>query len=818
MSRQSRHYRKSVFRRSARGSRTPGAKPQGARRRLVLHLERLEDRFLMNGDPAPLAAVSLAADVDVASQLVVADDIGPGNWLSSYWNATAPPVEDSSSHIANLPGWLVAEADRRHGDLFGESISTPRFNYWNWQRLGLANIDVDVPVLFANSTVADTDFSTTNTQVAGVDEADLVETDGEFLYVISHNELLILDARESGKLTLASRIQLDARPTGMYLAGDRLTLITTGIGWNSYYNRTPSTTEVKSLDVSDRSTPKLVQSTEIDGRLVSSRMVDGELRIVLQQDSRHWSNLLPNLQRYFVDFDEATQTQNYRYETRNEYLGRVHKLLGNYSMPSYRTLSVDGDVLGEQTLVTWEELAEPMVTRHASATTIATFETLGDTAGPTATKTLFTQSAAEIYATEDSLYVFGRSVNSSYNETTIWKYDFDATDHSIKLSATGSVDGYLLNQFSIDEYDGFLRVVTTGQSWRSGQSLFVLQQAGKRLKTVGKVENLAPGEQLHSVRFTGNQAFVVTFRRVDPLFAIDLSDPTNPVVAGELKIPGFSDYLQPLGENHLLGIGRGANESSGLIQELQVSIFDVSDLNDPLLAHRHSFGGGRNTASIALGEHHAVSYFPSAEILAIPVYSNPQWSNFRWNINNTATLGVQESALQVFQVDVQTGFEPIATIKHNSRIVRSLRIGEQLVVVSTDQITVHDLKDPSQTLAKMDLHIGSDEGLVELAAYLSPQTLAAIQVLTTTSAEGIADRITPDLLTEIAFSLESNALAQQAKPVTNSLLAIDASLATLGKTAIVESASEIDSRNDPYASLNPEFQQALSEIFAASSF
>ncbi|NOZ40283.1 MAG: hypothetical protein GXP24_08670, partial [Planctomycetes bacterium] len=183
----------------------------------------------MNGDPAPLAAVNLTADIDVAS-IVVADDIGPGNWRFSPGRETAPPEEISSKQLEELPAWLVTEADQRNGDLYGKEIITPRWNYWNWGSFGNASIDIsdfDAPTLFAATDTAN-DFSTTNTQVAGVDEADLVETDGEYLYVISLDELLIIDVRESGNPKLASRTKLEARPTGIYLAGDRLTLITSG--------------------------------------------------------------------------------------------------------------------------------------------------------------------------------------------------------------------------------------------------------------------------------------------------------------------------------------------------------------------------------------------------------------------------------------------------------------------------------------------------------------------------------------------------------------------------------------------------------------
>jgi hypothetical protein len=228
----------------------------------------------------------------------------------------------------------------------------------------------------------------------------------------------------------------------------------------------------------------------------------------------------------------------------------------------------------------------------------------------------------------------------------------------------------------------------------------------------------------------GNRAFVVTFQKVDPLFTIDLSDPTNPTVAGELKIPGYSDYLQPIAEDHLLGIGRGADAQAGLFQELQVSIFDVSDLDDPRLAHRFSFDGGRSTTSIATGgrwtqgdgDHHAVSYFPSEQILAIPIASADRGGGFMAGVDNTPIFEAGEGGLQLFSVDLDTGFEPLATIEHDSPILRALRIGDTLLAYSADRITTHDIAHPADPLDSLPLRVGSDTGLVELKPF---ETLAS---------------------------------------------------------------------------------------------
>lgn len=734
--------------------------PQGTRRELALHLERLEDRCLMNADPAPISAASLSlGDIDNSSPLTVAADVGPGNFRllldPAYRNYKTPPEGPSFDRIDELPAWLVAEADQRYGDLFGEDVAQGK-RVWLGDERMVPFADVDL-LRRATGDTFDTanNFSTTNTQIAGVDEADLVETDGEFLYLVAGDELLIVDVRDTDTPMIASRVQLKSRPTGMYLSGDRLALISSGqnhgirlpplggftltslvVDINRFGGPKRSMTEVQVLDIADASDPHLVQRTELDGHLVSSRMVDGQLRMVVQQ-SMHSSNLLPLLDSYSVDFNEETQQHELRYETRNEYLGRMYEQLEAFVLPGFRTLNLEGEIIEQHDFVELDELEATITSSYTSATTLAVIDMLSNKIGPAATKTIFTLNNTEIYATEDSLYLFGNAQSQmaqagisswgSQTQTDIWKFDFDTTNSSISLSAQGFVDGRVSDQFAADEHEGFLRVVTTGRTWSSGQDLFVLKQVGKQLKTVGKISDIAPNENLHSVRFLGDEAFVVTFRKVDPLFAIDLSDPTNPEIVGELKIPGFSDYLQPLGEDHLLGVGRGADERIGRFQELQLSIFNVSDLNDPQLAHRYSFGGGRSTNSSALSEHHAVSYFPESEILTIPIYSRYQGGGSQFGVDNSAILEAHESALQVFQVDVSAGFEPLATIKHDSRIIRSLRIAEQLIVVSNDYVTIHDLAHPNVQLATLNLEVGSAIGLVELMAYVSPESLTGLE-------------------------------------------------------------------------------------------
>ncbi len=729
-------------------------------KQVALHIEQLEQRMLMNADngPAPLAAIDVVT-IDNSIQVlpvltapirptvmpvvnpIADDDIGDmGLWRSLSPKPLPEVPEEGFESVEDLRGWVIDAIDAQYGHLFGTSYVNRYLLNSSCYVCDVGGLGLSVAESFstfdnyANNASVTNSFSGTNVQVEGVDEADLLETDGKYLYLVSGKELIIVDASDGEDLSIVSRVKLEDRQMGIYLSEDRLTLISTrsNRGWANrgyaswgHSSTLNPTTTVTVLDLTDRAAPGQVQKTAFQGSLVSSRMVDGQLRLVLNQSGfRRFALPQPKLN---YTFNEETGLSGGTYETRNEYLDRVLDDAVDSFLPTYRTYSIDGELLDQEWLMQPNKLQ-----RYPSPRIIiATFDVLGNDAGPADVETLQADGATEVYSTQDSLYVFEQS-SRYFGKTSIWKFDFDSEDHSITLNAKGQVAGTLLNQFSVDEYDGFLRVVTKGRSWRSGASLFVFEQVGNRLKVVGSVDGLAPGERLHSVRFLGKQAFVVTFKKVDPLFAIDLSDPTNPTVAGELKIPGYSDYLQPIGENYLLGIGRDAPVQGGLFQEMQISIFDVSDLNDPRLAHRFSLEGGRSTASIATGgrwtqgdgDPHALSYFPSEQILAMPIHreSRRGWSN-------TPIFDLGEGGLQVFSIDTESGIESIAIIEHDTPILRSLRIGETLLAFSAGEISSHDITGSINQLDSLQLLIGSDVGLVELTTFNTPLSAADLQTV-----------------------------------------------------------------------------------------
>lgn len=765
-----------------------------------LHLERLEDRFLMNGDPAPVEAV-LELTPFTANRLVVADDVAyiGGWWPGMYTPSPTPPGNSLFETVDDIPAWLIEEIDSQYGQLFGTTQNGWRSGWWANHRIG------DMVLFNADAVVAG---MTTNLQEAGVDEADLIETDGEFLYIISGRDLVIVDARDPDNLTIASRVQLTDQPTGMYLSEGRLTLIGTHVPWRSgrfidwltigdYYPSHPHrpTTTVTVLDVTDPAAPTQVQKTELDGTLVSSRMVDGQLRLVVQQRSTNLTDYLPQI--YFeTTFNEETQQYQYAYESRDSYMNRVCNTLRDSLVPHYRTLDVNNQVLHQESLIPLSEMLNPTGGRGYAVTTIATFDTLGDSAGPSDTKTVYTTHNATIYATEDNLYVMGRDYQNpnSWNDTAIWKFSFGAESGSIDLQATGRVTGSLLNQFAVDEHDGYLRVVTGDFN---DQRITIFRQEGSSLAIVGQVTGLAPNEAIYSVRFTEDRAYVVTFRRVDPLFVIDLSDPTNPEVLGELKIPGFTDYLHFLDDNHLIGVGRGANENTGWFEELQISIFDVTTSDAPELLHRISLGDQWTTTPVTGGQwttgdgdHHAFSYFAQDGILAIPVD----------NLDG-------KNGLQVLRVDLATGFEALSLIEHDSPILRSLKLGNKLVAISAGKITVHNMTDPTIAVEELEIGVSSSTMFTNLTHFVDFRALSQEYWIT-----GLSLESNPALeASDQAFDeLEVVLLAQrQDYPLRASIPGLSQPEADLEFGSGFEDDVEADASGDEVWELALEMQQIL---------
>jgi len=646
-----------------------------------------------------------------------------------------------------LETYLVTDALERYAGLFGQ----PAYSWWPWYggywRNDFLTLDGGpVPA-------AEPGHSETNTQVAGVDEGDIVETDGNFLYVLSGQELVIMDAWPMEELGVASRVSFDGQPFAEYLNGNRLTVLSheyipydvgpidpiilggpvgfAPVGMPYYYPNQPVVT-VSVFDVTDRDAPELVTETDVDGSYVDSRAIGNLVYLVLRDDF-----FLPAPERILVPGDPAIGIdggisggtsdldaglvapdigyllpgEQYVYETEEQYITRIEGQVLDLALPQYTGYDTAGEPVESGLLSEATDVYHPLRPEHVNLISVAVFDTAADDPGPVSATSVPTDYASEIYVSLGSLYLLQTGWWGS-PETSIVKFDLDGTD--VNLAATGVVPGRVLNQFSADEYDygdefgTCFRIATTDgwASWDgrrvSANNVYVLQQDGEALKIIGSLqEDLAPGEQIYSARFTGDRAFVVTFRRVDPLFAIDLSNPVAPVVTGELKVPGFSNYLHAVGPDFLIGLGRGADEITGLFQDPQVSLFYVGS-GDPELVDRFTIETGRAGGLGIFDDHHAISYFGEHHILAIsvPAYGHDDWlSRYRYR-----------NDLWVFKIDTGTGGDDgniagdvqlLGRIAHDTSVRRSVQIDDLLYSISDNVVTVHDIFDPQETIAKL---------------------------------------------------------------------------------------------------------------------
>ena len=377
-----------------------------------------------------------------------------------------------------------------------------------------------------------TNFSETTKQVDGVDEGDIVKTDGQYIYQLARDNeeaacaLVILDARESEPEKLC---HLDLFPLedywfeSMYVLGDRLVLL-----GNASNELGETKTILAFYDITNRNKPTLITQNFQSGDMTDSRMIGDTLYVI--------SN-------FYVG-------GNIRKKDVSTYVPSV-KCNGKKRIVPANNISV------------FENCQQPAYTVACVYT--AQNGVLSDT------KSVLGGTYA-VYCNTENLIAAGYEHDG---KTQLVR--FSLKKKQIKTETTGKIPGTLLNQFSMDEFRGFFRFVTTRYNEKNGQTVNVLTVLNSDFKQTGKLDNIAPGEQVYSVRFMGDVGYFVTFRQVDPLFSVDLSNPTAPQIIGDLKIPGFSDYLFPYGEDKLLGIGKNADEDTGKAEEMKLSLFDISD-------------------------------------------------------------------------------------------------------------------------------------------------------------------------------------------------------------------------------------------------
>jgi len=426
------------------------------------------------------------------------------------------------------------------------------------------------------------DYSTTNVQVEGVDEADIVKTDGEYIYVVSGYRLFIVKAYPPEEATVLSRMELNGTVVGIFINGDKLVVFVDASGYPYEIVRT----YIKVYNVSDREKPVLTRDVSLDGWYFDSRMIGDYAYAVIDQSAIQPSSRQNNV---------------------------------TVVLPKIRSGNHVKEIHASE--IYYSDTSDYLYT----FTTIVAINVQNDEEEPTY-KTILLGAASNLYVSLDNIYVAipkwtVSEAGVESESTIIYRAHMDGRE--IEFEANGEVPGYVLNQFSMDEHEDYFRIATTTGQWSgeepSRNNVYILNMS---LSIVGMLEDLAPGEKIYSARFMGDRCYLVTFRKVDPLFVVDLKDPRNPTVLGQLKITGYSDYMHPYDENHIIGIGKetiAAEEGDfAWYQGVKISLFDVSEVEKPKEIAKYIIGD-RGTDSPVLGDHHALLFDKSKNLLVMPV-------------------------------------------------------------------------------------------------------------------------------------------------------------------------------------------------------
>jgi len=521
-------------------------------------------------------------------------------------------------------------------------------------------------------------FSTTNIQVEGVDEADIVKNDGKYIYVVSGNKVVIVDAYPAQNMKILSETEFKSNVNvlDIFINGNKLVVFTTDYSPILYgsvrcmsvegcFAPQEQKTSVYIYDISDKQNPRMI----------------GDYVYVIANQYVYQNIILP-------------------------------MILENK----------------EINVVKPEEISYSPIRDNDFQFTIILGINVNN--GNTTEEVMLTGSSHNIFVSENNIYTtytksqmwYPREIKTENQEKTIIS-KISVNKDKIKYEADGEVLGHVLNQFSMDEYNGNFRIATTiGQSWGSdspsSNNLYVLNN---QLEVIGELEKMAPGESIYSVRFMGDRAYIVTFKKIDPLFVIDLSNPEEPSILGKLKIPGYSDYLHPYDKNHIIGIGKEAVDASietempvafvqndfAWYQGVKMAIFDVTDVSNPVEMHKVVIGD-RGTDSEALQNHKAFLFDKTKELLVLPI----TLAEIKGGKTSDNQYGEQTfQGAYVYKINLSEGFKLKGRVSHiraeeelksgnyydwQTRVKRSLFMNNTLYTLSDLRLKANNLSDLSE--------------------------------------------------------------------------------------------------------------------------
>lgn len=540
--------------------------------------------------------------------------------------------------------------------------------------------------------------STTNIQVKNVDEADITKTDGDYIYSISEDKVIITNVKDPANIKIEAKIEPtdDYVPEDIVLYNNKLVVIST-----QYISNREINTFVSVYDITTKPSPILIESYTLYEEYYTSRCINGKLLVISSGRLRE-------------ENDKIIAYYNENNEQKDIGLSRIKYLKGLKSDKQTLIATLD---LNTNNNVKVDSYLFDVTNAYISQDNLYLLnEVYGDEILSEA------DYLKELFSFKGVIGFFDTIEDYVYDKyTNIYKFKI-LDDGSIEYKNKARVKGTTINQFSLDEYDGNLRV---GLYTYDGSRVVVFD---KELKQIGETPYLSKGEKMYSTRFIGNKAYMVTYKNTDPLYVIDLETPTEPKVLGKLKIPGYSTYLHPYDENHLIGIGMQTEErvnrnNSGkiistntVITGMKMALFDVSDVNRPIQISQTIIGDSRTTSAI-LTNHKALLFSAEKGIIAIPINRYP--SDFEIT-NNTSDISLMVNSYTnynkkytsegyfVYDINLNDGFKLKGVINHEklssnkyyyyntSKLLRGMWIEENLYTVSEDMIKVNKLDDLSQ--------------------------------------------------------------------------------------------------------------------------
>ena len=552
----------------------------------------------------------------------------------------------------------------------------------------------------ADGAGAPTGFSDTNRQVGDVDEADIVKVgaDGLKLYVIRGNGFHEFDSWPASQLSKVADLEIEGGAIEMFVEGDRAVVFSNAYGVEAlddgdlcqgYYGGGPepaladidgyyfcgrSFVKITVIDLSGE-TPVAVREVYVDGWYTSSRRHGSIVRAVVQSSMQR-PGTVPYLYDFVYNGEAYPETREAEILLARAWAVKATEAIRATALKDWVPVwgeRVDGEIQEQPVQCSDFYSPAPGLTNYGLTQIVGLdIESDSDTQ-----ITSILGQASQVYANGQAMVLtqpdwtfFERGVNS--DRTAVHRFAVSFDQQRTPYQGSGFVQGIVNDQFSIDERGGIIRIATTRTTWPDRDTSGVapdvwippttdnlvstLRLAGNALELAGSTPPLAEGERIFSARFIGDLAYIVTFRQVDPLFAIDLSNPESPKVLGELKIPGFSDYMHPLGDDHLLTIGRDVDEQTQRDNGTALQIFDVSDPVNPMLAHKALVGEGYSEAN---HNHKAFNFYADTEIAGDGLLAFP-FVSYEGNFSST---------LELWDVSAKDGFAPRGAVDHSDLLL-----------------------------------------------------------------------------------------------------------------------------------------------------